>query len=67
MILSPCPSLVRLTPEYCILLRYPYFKENIKKKKKKNKMERVKKRAIKNGLRAEENHLQGETSGGQPP
>lgn len=63
MILSPCPSLVRLTPEYCILLRYPYFKENIKK----NKMERVKKRAIKNGLRAEENYLQGETSGGQPP
>lgn len=38
----------------------PYFKEDIKK------LEWVKKRAIKNGLRAEENHLQGETSRGQP-
>lgn len=38
----------------------PYLKEHIKK------LEQVKKRDIKNGLRAEENHFQGETSRGQP-
>lgn len=38
----------------------PYLKEHIRK------LERVKKRDIKNGLRAEENHFQGETSRGQP-
>lgn len=38
----------------------PYLKECIKK------LEWVKKRDIKNGLRAEENHFQGDTSRGQP-
>lgn len=38
----------------------PYLKEHIKT------LERVEKRDIKNGLRAEENHFQRETSRGQP-